>query len=430
MRATHQPGAVGRDRGAWLLAAVAMCAGLVAMVAVQRGRDFLDLQVYRWGGDAVLSGADLYGATTAEIIWLPFTYPPFAGLLMAGLVWIPFTLAVGAWTAASTWALGRTLRILLTDWRNLPESWTTYAVPMLALACFAIQPVWSNTLYAQVNLLLMWAIVADLLGRDRRWRGALIGVAAGIKLTPLIFIALLVFTGRIREAINALLGFMATVAVGVMLLPSESKAYWTEVLWSSDRIGGVEYASNQSVNGVLARLLGEPAPTILWFLVAGAIALGVVVLAAYHWRIGDRDLAVALTGLAMLLASPISWWHHWVWVIPVAVALVRMGASRIGANRLGPGLWWLAAVWVAVFVARSPMWPPRQEGREFAWSPVEQAVGNAYVWAALVLVVGLAVRAWLTRSRCRPRPDPDACHNPDPRDTPEPRRQLEPPYSS
>ena len=82
--------------------------------------------------------------------------------------------------------------------------------------------------------------------------------------------------------------------------------------------------------------------------------------------------------MAMLIASPISWSHHWVWAVPVA--LVLWERSR-----------WAAAAWTAVFVARPILWPPWGHGREYAWSPLDHVVGNAYLLAALVLSAWAAV---------------------------------------
>ena len=80
----------------------------------------------------------------------------------------------------------------------------------------------------------------------------------------------------------------------------------------------------------------------------------------------------------MLVASPVSWSHHWVWAVPVA--LVLGARSR-----------WAAAAWTAVFVARPIVWPPWSERREYAWSPLDHVVGNAYVLAALGLSAWAAV---------------------------------------
>jgi alpha-1,2-mannosyltransferase len=76
----------------------------------------------------------------------------------------------------------------------------------------------------------------------------------------------------------------------------------------------------------------------------------------------------------MLLASPVAWSHHWVWAVPVAIVLWE--GSR-----------WAAGAWVAVFVTRPILWPPWGEGRELGWNAAEHLVGNAYLLAAVVVVV-------------------------------------------
>ena len=135
-------------------------------------------------------------------------------------------------------------------------------------------------------------------------------------------------------------------------------------------MGPPALAHNQSVYGALTRLLDGPPPTLLWLAVAGPLALAVLVVGAGWWRRGDRVLGTCLGAVAMLLASPISWSHHWVWAVPVALALWER-------NR------WAGAAWTAVFVARPIVWPPYGQHREYGWSPPDHVVGNAYLLAAL-----------------------------------------------
>jgi alpha-1,2-mannosyltransferase len=141
------------------------------------------------------------------------------------------------------------------------------------------------------------------------------------------------------------------------------------------RVGPPALAHNQSVYGALTRLLDGPPSTLLWLAVAGPLALAALVVGAAWWRRGDRVLGTCLGAMAMLIASPVSWTHHWVWAVPVA--LVLWERSR-----------WAGAAWTAVFVARPVLWPPWGRGREYAWSPLDHAVGNAY------LLAGLALSAW------------------------------------
>ena len=127
----------------------------------------------------------------------------------------------------------------------------------------------------------------------------------------------------------------------------------------------------------VTRLLADPPPTLLWLAIAGPLSLEVLVVGAGWWRRGDRVLGTCLGAVAMLLASPISWSHHWVWAVPVALALWER-------NR------WASFAWTAVFVARPIVWPPYARGREYGWGPAEHLVGNAYLLAALALSVWAA----------------------------------------
>jgi alpha-1,2-mannosyltransferase len=181
--------------------------------------------------------------------------------------------------------------------------------------------------------------------------------------------------------------FGLTVALGFMAVPEESASYWSDRLVQPDRVGPPGLAHNQSVYGALTRLLDGPPPTLLWVAVAGPLAAVALVVAAAWWRRGDRVLGAGLGALAMLLASPVSWTHHWVWAVPLALALWER--SR-----------WAGAAWSLVFVARPVLWPPWGEGREHAWSPLEHVAGNAYLLAAL------AVCGWAAVAVKRPPPSP------------------------
>jgi alpha-1,2-mannosyltransferase len=248
---------------------------------------------------------------------------------------------------------------------------------------------WSNLVFGQVNVFVMLALTWDLVRVDRRAAGALVGVVAGVKLTPLIFIVLLVLVGRRRAAVVATTAFGATVAVGFALAPSDSWAYYTEVLWDPGRVGGVAYAGNQSVLAVLTRVVGHEVATTTWLAVAVPLSLAVLLTAAWAWRRGEALWGISLTACAMLLASPISWSHHWVWAVPI-VLLVAGLPARVA--------WPLGSIWVLVFASHALWWPPEGEDREVAWSLWQQLAGNSYAALAVVLAaVKLVHLAWTGR---------------------------------
>jgi alpha-1,2-mannosyltransferase len=329
---------------------------------------FTDLSVYQYGGRAVLDGLPVSGDPATG---LPFTYPPFAAVVMVPWALLPAWLAAALWTGASLGALAAAVVVVR---RALDRPAPGWLVAVVAGGALALEPVWQNLTFGQVNLFLMLAVLVDLVGPARRWSGVLVGIAAGVKLTPLVFVVLLVLVGRRRAAGRAALAFAGTVAVGFVVMPGSAATYWADGLVDAGRVGPPALAHNQSVYGALSRLLDGPPPTLLWLAVAGPLSLAVLVVGAVRWRCGDRVLGTCLGAMAMLLVSPISWSHHWVWAVPVALALWER--SR-----------WAGAAWTAVFVARPVVWPPYGQDREYGWSPADHLVGNAYLLTALVLSV-------------------------------------------
>jgi alpha-1,2-mannosyltransferase len=364
-------------------AAVAVVCGIVAW----RWDRFIDLQVYRMGADAILHGR-VYDVHL-HIAELPFTYPPFSALLMLPLTVPPFWLALVLMTFAGVAALGATVALVLRS--APPVAW--WVLPAVVAGAVLTEPVWSTLSFGQVNLLLMAAVSYDVLRAERRTSGWLIGLAAGVKLTPLVFVAFLVLTGRPRAAVTAVLTFAGTVAVAALAAPQQSWAYWTSVLWDPSRIGGVAFAGNQSVNGMLSRILGHEAGTGLWFVIASAIAGATLLVAALAWRSDlptGRPLGLCLAALAMLYASPISWDHHWVWAVPLAVALWHT-----------PWRWahGFVIAWTLLFLSRAIWWAPFRYDKEYDWGVLQHVSGDSYVWVSLVLV---ALVAWeLLRSDAR-----------------------------
>ncbi len=370
---------------------VAVVVVVAAVVGGVRGF-FTDLSVYRYGGRAVLDGIALYDVDD-PVTGLPFTYPPIAAVLMVPLALPPEWLVAALWTGASVAALAAVVVVVR---RSLGLAAAGWWVALVVVGSLALEPVGQTLAFGQVNLLLMLVIVVDLLAPKRRWSGALLGVAAGVKLTPLVFVVLLVLVGRRSAALRAVATFVATVAVGFAVMPRGATSYWTDGLVDPSRVGPPWLAHNQSVTGALTRLLDREPPTLLWLAVAGPLAVAVVLVAAAWWRRGDPVLAVGLASIATLLASPTSWSHHWVWAVPLGLVLWERSRP-------------VALAWVAVFAARPILWMPWGHDREFAWEPWQHVVGNGY------LLVALAVAAWAAwRLRSSERPAPSAELRPSP----------------
>lgn len=341
---------------------------MLTYLAVRPG-GLLDLSVYRAGSQRLLDGASIYAQPYGD---LPFTYPPFAALVMVPLAVLPAVLAELALPLLSAVAL-----VVVWHRCGMATRWLLLVAPASAL----LEPVWMTQHFGQVNLLLLALVLGDLVGPTSRWRGVLTGIAAGIKLTPLIFLGYLVVTRQWRAAAVMSASFAATVLLPIVLFPGDGLRFWTSVLPDAGRIGAPWYAGNQSLMGVIARFGGEAAwVRPLWLAASVAVVLLALWLARALFLGGDLLGAVSATGLASLLASPVSWSHHWVWCIPLGMVLFR----RAGLLA--------TLMWGAVFVAAPHLWMTSGHDVELAWT-WRHLVGDAYVWVGLAWLAVLAKTA-------------------------------------
>ncbi|GGU38140.1 glycosyltransferase 87 family protein [Lentzea flava] len=327
----------------------------------------IDLDVYRLGGLAWLDGRSLYVGFTGPPLdpQLPFTYPPIAAVLFSGLSLVP--------QAAHTLLVVAAGFVLLTAVcvavvRKVRPGLTWTAGPLAAIGALTLDPVWMTFGYGQVNLLLLGLVVVDcLLVTDRRCRGVLVGVAAAIKLTPAIFVLYFLARREWRAAITSMVTFAALVVAGFLAAPKDSVQYWFRSLLNPDRIGDISLSTNQSIKGLVRDLgLAHGAETLLWAALAAVVVAAAVFVAR---RTRDDLVALFVVATAGLLASPVSWVHHWVWCVPVLVYLALRGNA-----------WPAFAAVFLVFVTRSHDY-------------------DTYIWLAIGAVGVLAARDYLAPRR-------------------------------
>ena len=406
----------------WVLAvsAIVFVVSATVLVAVQV-RSFgqqlwmLDLRIYRWAGLVVRQGGDLYGARFPHYR-LRFTYPPMAALIFAALSVISMSVLKWLVTAVSIASLAATLWL---TWgaRGYRHSARTAATLAAAGVALWLQPVQQTLGFGQVSLMLMLIIVADLLRPDVSWlKGAGVGVAAGVKLTPLIFIAYLLLTRRFRAAGVAVATFALTIAGSLLLLPAQARRYWLGGLaLDSGRTGNNAYVANQSLHGALARILGGVAAAQPWWL-AASVVVGVtgLLVATVASRRGDEIAGILTCALTGLLISPVSWSHHWVWMAPALVVAVDMAiGGRASATRQAPagrrleqpaswrtrpGWWQQCAAWTGIAVLAAPFFllpevlVPASVVQGTGASAADVSIGDLYVIAGLVILgVGFAL---------------------------------------
>ncbi|MEO3936524.1 glycosyltransferase 87 family protein [Dermatophilaceae bacterium Soc4.6] len=376
--------------------AVLVAVAVAAVLGTRLPGRAVDLEVYRTAGAVWRAGRPLYGAgyPFGLGIYLPFTYPPFAALLLGLSSLLPSPVAVALVSSGSLLALGVAAR-LSAEAAGLARPWARWPLPVVAalgVLAVALEPVRFTLYFGQVNLVLMAAVTADTLVRRPRWpRGVLIGLAAAVKLTPLAFLLVLVCRHQWRACATAVVTFVAAHLLGAVLLPADSRDYWLGgVLTSPGRIGAADTATNQSLRGVLARAWPE-APSAVW---VGLVLVMGVLTAVATWRRthrGDDLGALLATAAGGLLVSPVSWTHHWVWVVPaLAWLLARARRVSAAAHRLtwaGAAAWAVPALVAAVFVVAPADLLPAGDGREQHWVWWQHLIGDAYVWLGLAALV-------------------------------------------
>ncbi|WP_133298624.1 glycosyltransferase 87 family protein [Tsukamurella pulmonis] len=370
----------------------------------------IDAEVYRKGGEIVAHGGEgLYDGPLLNDI-LPFTYTPFAGVLFVPLSWMSTEVLRWVWTIAVMLALLACVLIALRlvgfvrDWR------VWFAAICLTLVATVLEPVRTTIWFGQINVFLMLLLLWDL-GRPAgaRFKGFSIGIAAGIKLTPLFFLAYLVVTRQWREARTAIATLAGTVVIGFLVIPQQSWQYWSGTFLDANRVGEPNQVGNQSINGLIAYLTHAEEPsTAVWLAVAVPAALAGLGIAAWAYRRDEVLLAVTVVGLTACAVSPFSWGHHWVWIVPLLVLLI--GRALLTAD---PGRRVLALVAAAALVAATFIWvtyfphlqPTGVDDVHDTYAigiflrpmdnPVLKALaGGVYVWIFVATLIG---SAWYLR---------------------------------
>ncbi|MBO0810818.1 MAG: DUF2029 domain-containing protein [Microlunatus sp.] len=363
----------------------------------------MDLQVYFYAVRAMLHGANIMEWTSPGFhLW--FIYPPAAAIVMLPLAIGPFIIWELVWIAGLVIAQNVVMIRC-----GVPRGWPL-ALLSLALV-IGMEPIRTTIGYAQINTFLMALVIIDLLPADpnrkrRIPQGILIGLAAAVKLTPAIFVLLLLLLGRKRPAITAIITFVFFTAIGTIAQPAATVSYLKSLAGGDTHTSGPVYVGNQSLLGVVLRLFGEnPTNTYIGLAVSVIMAIVAAVVGAHWWRQGAHVLAIAFVGLGSNLASPLSWTHHFVWILPLGVAVVYQLRRRPWPGARAdhvPMPRWLLISSAAIVVYVSACLPlallPYYAGAAESYNGLQELIAN---FGPLLITAVLLTQAVLMAVRSR-----------------------------
>ena len=384
--------------------------GVLHVLATLAGGDpflMVDLAVYVDGARHLTDGT-LYDFFS-EPLHLPFTYPTFSAMIFTPMTLVQWTLLRILWQLASFGAIAlmgyAMLRLLGRAGPRAPNPLPHVrgiVVTITALGLW-LEPVRTTFNYGQINLFLCALLLLGAVAGKEWLAGASVGVAAGIKLTPAVTGLYYLLQKRWSAVVWSIVFFALTVAIGLVLLPAETWRFFTKLMLDPGRTGPVWSAINQSLRGAVARVAGADL-TSVWLVLAMAAGLLGVWATWVCLRAGDRAAALLAVQFTGLLISPISWSHHWVWVLPLLLWCLFGPRQRIPAVRALAVAWVVAtcSYVVSILIAK-------QYYGQLASRPWWQAwLGAIYpILGVLTLVLLLVVSMRVRAASPQPGSEPD-----------------------
>jgi hypothetical protein len=205
-----------------------------------------------------------------------------------------------------------------------------------------------NTLWlGQTSIIpVLLVLLGCFAAHGQRTSGLLIGVAAALQPTLLLFTPLLWFTGRRRAALATSVTFATCTGLAWAAMPHDSHRYWVHHMAGAGLGGPADDLANQSLHGALLRLgLNGPLEVALFLILGAAVAVLALRRAVRCFRDGQLLLAVAITGCAAIVVSPTAWQHQLLWVLLAVV-------GRAGRRARDRYVWPVAVVLVMTLPSR------------------------------------------------------------------------------
>ncbi len=383
VRTWRMPAWLKASPWAWSIPAAAAALPVALLLASPPNQRLKDFLVYHGAGGEAGDGLNLYDFRT--VFDMPFTYPPFAALVMEPLSRMPLGLAQALWTVATLAAVVALAPVAL---RPVVDR---IGMPLTVTAILLSTPIRSHLRFGQVGVFLVLLVALDLLHR-KGFKGWGLGLAIAVKLTPAVYLPWLFLSRQWNRFWSTLAWVAGSTVIGLVLLWPSASDYMFRASRDTTRFGANDIPGNQSVRGMLLRAFDNPHTAEKVWLVLAVLLVAVGTYQAWRCeRAGNRLAALGVVAALSVAVSPISWVHHLVWLVLPISALAAAGR------------WKLVTAWFVVLVVSFP------------------SLGTALGWGMLTDVQGLTAVAavfllpYLTRAdgrydaSCSPRRAPRPC---------------------
>lgn len=315
-------------------------------------RPVFDLAVYRGAIVHWLETGDIYSWTLPPEHYYGFTYPPFAIFLFLPMALFDSSRTLNVvFLGVNSLALVATLVMVFRSFRfprNLSLGLSLWLFPLTLLTF----PVQGNMWMGQINLIILFLILVDaLLLTGTRFSGILSAIAASIKMTPALFILFFIARKDWRAVARFILTGVVGIVISFIFAPQVSWEFFTRRIFESNRVGSIVEPLSFNILGETSRLFFEPVNSILF----AVLAIALLWVGFHSTRLliqqNERLLAACTVGFLMLMVSPISWNHHWVWAIPAI-----LGCALYGWHKEDSAYMFLAVSGTVLFCQRFQSW--------------------------------------------------------------------------
>lgn len=247
----------------------------------------------------------------------PNPHPPFLALVFLPLTWVPFPIIVMLWLALN-------IALLIAVGRFLGFS-VQGTLPLLAWP-----PLWALLYLGNFELMILafailgWRAAA---ARCDVQAGLWLGIAAAIKLYPILLLVPFLMRRRVRLLMTAGLVFLLSQLISLVTVGMSGMFYYYGEILPAVSIKYQQLAVNNSPHGALLRWFGG-ATDVGPLLHAPGVVLPVTIAFSIFALLALVRLEPEASPVAILIALPATWYTYVTLALPQIVILLRSSSRR------------------------------------------------------------------------------------------------------